>query len=159
VAQQPNIELDPADLPRRTPEPAAARRWAPSSKPGVIVSPDQVPRGGAFGSPGPDTGWAFTLIRKIEPNLDPDLEAVLVALMAARAALKGRAPVPQDLEVAKLLAGMHERLPTALEDRRTRWTDAVPHERSKGRTAVSDVSRDQLAMNPDELLGFLTNHL
>lgn len=149
MAQQPNIELDSSDLPRSTLATAAARPW--KFRPGMITSPDQVPTGAAFGSPGPDTGWALKVIHAIEDRLDPDLEAVLVALMAARAADAGRAPIPEDLAVAKLLAGIGDGLPVQLAERCTRWTDAVPHEKRKGRTAVGEVPADLLAGKPDEV--------
>lgn len=112
-----------------------------------------------FGTPGPDTGYALRIIREVEGPLDPDVEAVLVALMSARGSLLGRAPIQEDLEVAKLLAGLADGLPTALSERLDRWTAAVPHERSKGRLAVAEVPVDQFAMKPDDLRGHLTNHL
>ncbi len=151
MAQQPNIEIDQSDLPRPVLDTSAASRWSPSSKPGVITSPDQVPTGGTFGTPGPDTGWALKIIRKVDPQNDPNLEAVLVALMAARAAALGRAPVPGDLHVAKLFCGMIEGVPDALSERLEKWLAAVPHERSKGRTAVADVDPDLLAEHPDRI--------
>lgn len=110
-----------------------------------------MPSGGAFGTPGPDTGWALRIIRTLDPQVDPDLEAVLAALMAARASVNGRAPIPQDLEVAKLLCGMSEAAPASLIERRRRWLGAVPHERSKGRMAVSEVDRGLLATDPEAI--------
>jgi hypothetical protein len=157
VAQQPNIEIEPADLPRPTPEPEAARRWTPRMRPGMITSPDQVPHGAGFGTPGPDTGYAIRLLRQLEGDLDPNLEAVLVALMAARASRHGRAPIREDLEVAKLVAGLGEGLPPALAERRARWLAAVPHERSRGRAAVADVDPGLLAKKPGDVRSLLTN--
>jgi len=151
VAQQPNIELDPSDLPQPGLDTSPARRWSPSSKPGVITAPGQVPKGGSFGSPGPDTGWALKIIRHREGEIDRDLEHVFAALMGARAAGFGRAPIPEDLEVAKLLCGIGEGLPLELSARRKQWTHAVPHERSKGRTAVAAVEPEMLAAKPDDL--------
>lgn len=112
-----------------------------------------------FGAPGPDTGYALRIIRKVEPHLAGDVEAVLAALMGARGSLMGRAPILEDLEVAKLLCGMSDGLPTALTERMARWRHATAHERRPGRLAVSEVPREQLAMKPDELKGHLTNHL
>ena len=151
MAQQPNIELDPSDLPRTALNTSAARRWSAKERPGVISNPTQVPRGRGFGTPGPDTGWALKIIRQIGGDIDPNLEHVLVALMSARAASYGRAPVPEDLAVAKLLCGMGEGLPLDLSARRRRWVQAVPHERSKGRTAVAEVVPEHLRMKPDAL--------
>jgi hypothetical protein len=151
VAQQPNFELDPSDLPRRGLDTSPARRWSAKSKPGVITGPGEVPSGGSFGTPGPDTGWALKIIRHVSPQQDPDAEKVLAAIMAARAASFGRAPIPEDLEVARLLCGMGEGLPLELSARARRWFAAVPHERSKGRTAVAALDPTQLKMKPDEL--------
>jgi hypothetical protein len=148
VAQQPNIELEPSDLPRSGLDTSPARRWSPSSKPGVITVPGQVPRGEGFGTPGPDTGWAKKIVRHMEGDIDPDLHHVLVALMSARAAMLGRAPIPEDLEVAKLMCGIGEGLPLELSARRKTWLAAVPHEVSKGRTAVAGVDPILLGQKP-----------
>ena len=61
MGQQPNIELEIADLPRPTARPAPARRWSPS-RPGEMNTPEDVPWGGAFGTTGPDTGYALSLV-------------------------------------------------------------------------------------------------
>ena len=150
MAQQPNIEVDPADRPRPTPQPAPARLGG-DARPGVIRRPEEMPSGPGFGTPGPDAGWGLRLIRQLDPGVDPDLEAVLAALMTARAARFGRAPVAEDLEVARLLNGLDEGLPQSMIDRSKRWVAAVPHERSKGRTAVGEIDPDLLALTPDEL--------
>ena len=82
----------------------------------MITAPDQVPRGGAFGTPGPDTGFACRLIRAADlPDRSEELEQVLAALMAARASHFGRAPTVEDLEVAKLVCGIGDGLPAHLE--------------------------------------------
>lgn len=151
MAQQPNIELDPSDLPREGLDTAPPRRWSPNTKPGVITAPTEVPRGRGFGTPGPDTGWALKIIRHIEGAIDPDLEAVFASLMSARASMFGRAPIPEDLEVAKLLCGIGEGLPLELAARRKRWLAEVPHERAKGRAAVADVDSDLLGQKPAEV--------
>lgn len=152
MAQQPNIEVEPAERPRPVPEPGPARRWTPRSKPGVITAPDQVPHGAAFGTPGPDTGWALRLIRTAElEERSPELEAVLAALMAARASSYGRAPVPEDLAVARILCGLGEGLPASLAERRQRWVEATAHEKPRGRAALADVDVDVLRRTPDEV--------
>lgn len=152
MAQQPNIELGPADRPRPEPRPGAARRWDPGSKPGVITAPDQMPRGGSFGTPGPDTGFAYRLIRLADlPAQVADLEHVLAALMGARAAHFGRAPTREDLEVALLLCGVGDGLPAHLGERAREWIEATAHEKPKGRTAVNDVGPEALYLKPAEV--------
>jgi hypothetical protein len=151
MGQQPNVEIDRSDLPRPTPEPDAPRRWRPT-RPGVITSPDQMRWGGAFGTPGPDTGWALKIVGAADlADRSTGLELVLAALMAARASLLGRAPIPEDLEVAKILAGIGERLPPELSERRARWIEATVHEPSPGRMAVSEIDLDLLVLKPDQM--------
>ncbi|MDX1448289.1 MAG: hypothetical protein R3246_04420 [Acidimicrobiia bacterium] len=152
MAQQPNIELDPADRPRAVPTPDAARRWQPSMRPGMITSPDQVPRGEGYGNPGPDAGWAFRLIDAADvPDLTDALRRLLAAFMTARAASFGRAPTVEDLEVALLLCGIGDALPEALAQRRERWLDAMSHDKPPGRTALSEVGMDLLRHKPAEV--------
>jgi hypothetical protein len=151
MGQQPNVDIDSSDLPRPTPDTDPPRRWRPT-RPGVIVSPDQMPWGGAFGTPGPDTGWALKLVRAADlPERSDGLESVLAALMAARASHFGRAPVPEDLEVAKILAGFGEGLPADFVERRERWIGATAHEPSPGRAAVADIQPDLLELKPDQI--------
>lgn len=160
MAQQPNIELDPSDLPRSVPQPAPPRRWQPSMRPGMITAPDQVPRGGSYGTPGPDMGWAYVLIRRVHDDLSEELEAVLAALVVARASRFGRAPIPQDLEVAEVLCGLGDDLPEWLSQRRERWVEAAAHEPSrgaKGRTAVSEIDHDLLDEPPERVRWALTH--
>ena len=69
-----------------------------------------MPWGGAFGTPGPDTGYALRLLAArplalAEGERRSDAERMLAALMSARASLLGRAPVPADAEVAELILG------------------------------------------------------
>lgn len=151
MGQQPNVDIDLSDLPRPTPDTDPPRRWRPT-RPGVIVSPDQMPWGGAFGTPGPDTGWALKLVKAAElPERSDGLELVLAALMGARASHFGRAPVPEDLEVAKILAGIGEGLPPDFAVRRERWIESTAHEPSPGRTAVADIEPDLLELKPDQM--------
>jgi hypothetical protein len=152
MGQQPNVDIDPSDLPRPTPEPDPPKRWRPT-RPGVIVSPRQMPWGGAFGTPGPDAGWALKLVRSAAlPERTAGLEFVLAALMVARASSFGRAPVPEDLEVAKILTGFGTGLPADFLERRGRWVEATAHEPSPGRNAVSEVEPELLRLKPDQIL-------
>jgi len=154
MGQQPNVEIDPSDLPRPTAEPDPPNRWRPT-RPGVIVAPQQMPWGGAFGTPGPDAGYALKLVRSADlPDRTAGLESVLAAIMAARASMFGRAPVPEDLEVAKILAGFGEGLPADFLERRGRWVEATAHEPSPGRLAVSEVDLELLRLKPDQIRRF-----
>lgn len=155
MGQQPNITIDEAELPRTGTERAPEPRWAPD-RPGEITAPEQVPESGPFGRPGPDTGWALRLIRRAEFDRGPRpkaLEQLLVALMGARAAANGRAPVPQDLNVALSLLGLHgdDLEPSTREHlarRRAEWLDAVAHETPKGAAALADIPGQLLLDTP-----------
>lgn len=137
MAQQPNIELMPGDLPKMALEPAPARR--PVKRPGLITTPAEKPDGPAFGTPGPDTGWALRVISQSDvPEDTPTLRKVLAALMGARAAHFGRAPTHSDLLVALELVGLGLERSPELDERRQRWMEAVSHEKSPGRQAVAE---------------------
>jgi len=117
VGQQPNIQLHLEDLPRPEAHPGPARRWS-GGRPGDLVSPQQIPWGGAFGTPGPDTGYALRLLADRPPapaegERRTDLERTVAALMAARASLLGRAPVVGDAEVAEMILGLRAEGPAA----------------------------------------------
>ena len=103
MGQQPNMPLTMEDLPRPEPRPGPARRWR-AGRPGDLASPADVPWGGAFGTPGPDTGYALRLLagRAGEPG-----EArALAAIVAARASRLGRAPVPADVVAAEAILSL-----------------------------------------------------
>lgn len=156
MGQQPNIELDPADRPRAVPEPASPR-FGRDTRPGVITAPDQMPTGPGFGRPGPDTGWALRIIRAADlPEIGEAHESVLAAIMGARASLYGRAPIPEDLAVARVLMGMGEGLPAEIEERGERWVAATAHEKTKGSTALSEIDPDLLRETPERIRYVLT---
>lgn len=156
MGQQPNIELEPADRPREAPEPAPPR-FGRDTRPGVITAPDQMPTGSAFGRPGPDTGWALRIIRAAGlPETGEAHESVVAAIMGARASLFGRAPIPEDLAVARVLLGWEEGLPAQIEERGERWVAATAHEKTKGSTALAEIDPDLLRETPERIRYVLT---
>jgi hypothetical protein len=156
MGQQPNIEVTEAERPRKVLQPPPARRWNPRIKPGIPTSPEDVPTGGSFGQTTPDGGWGLRLVNAADlPDADPDLKAVLAALTIARAGLLGRAPVPEDLEVALLLSGYGFEPSEEVVERRERWKAAVPHDGRPGQTAVADVDRDVIVRKPNEIRSLL----
>lgn len=100
MGQQPNMPLAIEDLPRAEPQPGPARRWQ-AGRPGDVASPADVPWGGAFGTPGPDPGYALRLLADGAPG--PEETRALAALAGARASWLGRAPVAADLEAAGII--------------------------------------------------------
>ena len=150
MGQQPNVEIPLSDQPRLVPEPDPPRRWRPT-RPGVITAPDQVPKGGSFGRPGPDTGYALRLIRASGIDLSAAQEQVVAALMGARTSILGRAPTSGDLAVALVVAGIGDGLPAHVVERGAAWADATAHEASPGQVAVGAVDPDLLILTPDEV--------
>ncbi len=157
MAQQPNIEVDRGRAPLAEPEPGPARRWT-QSRPGEIATPDDVAWGGSYGTPGPDTGWALRLIGRTDfdrSHRGRETEALLAAIVSARASRAGRAPIPEDVEVGLILLGLREGLPEKLADRRERWLDAATHERPRGATALREIAPALLDLKPEALLAAL----
>jgi len=150
MGQQPNVELTAAHLPRAVPEPDAARRWRPT-RPGMITSPDQMRAGGSFGTPGPDMGYALVIIGQFGDGLSEAQRKVVAALMAARASRLGRAPVREDLEVARLIAGIGEGLPANFVERGEAWVVTAEHERVPGRRAVTEAEPELLVLPAGEV--------
>jgi len=151
MGQQPRIHVPEEAEPRAVPEPGPAKRWR-AGKPGIPDGPDEWPERGRFSTTGPDPGYALRLISLIGvPEDDGRLRRVVTGLMLARSAELGRAPVPEDLDVALMLCGYGHGLPDYLVQRRRRWLDAVPHEQRPGETAVAEIDRDLLALTPAQL--------
>lgn len=136
MGQQPNIELEMADLPRPRPKPAPSRAWKPE-RPGDFDGPQDVPWGGGFGTIGPDSGYARTLVKSRPLQLAAgehrgNAAAAVAAIASARSSLFGRAPIGRDIDVAATLLGYDtEGLPEAvvqgLQTARMTWLAGVEH--------------------------------
>lgn len=158
MGQEPNIELDRSDAPRRVAGPGAPRRWS-QNRPGEITGPEDMRWGGAFGRPGPDTGWALKIIREISwdrSNRPAETEAVLATFVGARASRFGRGPTVHDVEIGLLLMGLRpDEVPPAvakrLAEERDRWLDLSAHEHSKGAGFVASLDPDLVAASPDRV--------
>lgn len=151
MTRQPNIDPPDQDLPRAVLTPAAPARRRPE-RPGMITAPRQVSAGGLFGRPGPDTGWAFRIIRQVGLSEEERrAEQVLVTLMSARASLFGRAPVPEDLEVARILLGFDQEASDRIVERRHRWLKHARHESVPGAGAAEEIGNRLLALAPGSL--------
>ena len=140
MGQQPNIRLGIEDLPRPDAHPAAPQRWSPR-RPGELVTPEAVPWGGAFGTPGPDSGWAYVVLGKREiPGGDgehrEDVVAAMAALMSARASRFSRGPVGEDADVAEMLLG---------------YRTGFAHAKHRGRELVAAIDPAAFDLNPGEL--------
>ena len=148
MAQQPNVEITDAERPRIKLEPGPAVKWR-SDKPGMTTGPDDMEGGGLLGTTGPDPGWGLKLIAHASlPSDDEHLREVVVGLTLARAASFGRAPVPEDVDVALALCGYGFDAPESVLERRERWVEATAHDRRPGATAVAEVDRGLLRETP-----------
>ena len=140
MGQQPNIPITLADLPRATPKPAAPRRWR-QHRPGEITAPDEMPWGGLYGTPGPDTGYALRLLRRRElpggEEYRADVEAAILAVVSARGSALGRAPVGPDIDIAISLLGLHD-------PGRVAELDGISHDHARLRGLVEGLSRETL---------------
>ncbi len=151
MPRQPNIDPPVQDLPRRVLTPAAPARWSPD-RPGMITAPHQVSPGGLFGRPGPDAGWALRIIRQAGLAAEElEAEPVLATLMSARASIFGRAPVPEDLEVARILMGYDRESSAPVAARRRRWLKESRHEVVPGAAAVEEIGAECLSLTPGAL--------
>lgn len=147
MGQQPNIELEMADLPRPTDHPGNPRRWSPG-RVGEVRGPADVPSGGRFGSPGPDAGYALTLLADREIATAPgehrrDAVAAIAAVMSARAASFGRAPVAEDAAVAELILGYVGDAPAAA---RVAAVAGMAHHAAASRRLVAAVDPSALTV-------------
>ncbi|MFZ0013401.1 MAG: hypothetical protein WAL25_04725 [Acidimicrobiia bacterium] len=151
MAQQPNVEITEAEQPRAKLEPGPAVKWR-SEKPGMPEGPVGAGGGGYYGTTGPDPGWGLRILANVElPSDDEHLREVVGGLTLARAAALGRAPVPEDIEVALALCGYGIDAPPEVVERRRRWVEAAAHDRRPGATAVAEVDREHLVLKPDKI--------
>ena len=161
MGQEPNIDIAFEDQPREELRPAVPRRWH-ADRPGDLKSPDQVPWGGPFGTPGPDTGYALKLASGADMKLEPgedrgNVERAMVHLMAARASHFGRAPTNEDLKVAMLLLGLAspDQVPEAtmrqLSRDRKYWAPRVVRSSAAARQMVARVPPGLLGVSLEDV--------
>lgn len=146
MGQQPNVSLSIENLPRSTGHPGVPQRWSPD-RPGDMRTPGDVPRGGAFGNPGPDTGYALRLLRgRLLPGgegLRSDVEAALAAVMAARGSALGRAPVAADIDAAIILL--------ELDDASAPRLAGIGHDHARLRGLVAAIPAHRIGLSRSEL--------
>jgi len=161
MGQEPTFEISPGDLPRTTAEPAPALRWK-ASRPGDLHAPSDVPWGGAFGTPGPDTGYALKLASDAVYELDAgesrhNVESTLVLIMGARASLFGKAPSADDLGFGLILLGLDssQEIPEAvmarLMESRRHWAPRVAHSKSAARALAARLTPQLLGWSLADL--------
>lgn len=161
MGQEPSIDIAGADVPRAQAEPAPALRWT-ATRPGDLHSPTEVPWGGAFGTPGPNTGYALKLAAGADYELDEgesrqNVDATLVVIMSARASMTGKAPSVDDLSFALLMLGLdtREEVPDAvtlqLVADRKQWAPRAAHSKLAARDLAGHLTPDLLVLSPADL--------
>jgi len=120
-----------------------------------------MPWGGAYGTTGPDAGYALKLVKeRMIPLADGEdrhnAEEAIAALVGARASHFGRAPTGGDVDIAMLVLGyLPDGIPGDLIDGLA--ADRVPrianlgHDAVRERALVASVPTDTLATAFDEL--------
>lgn len=157
MAQQPNI--------KKTNAPASSQivdapRWVPT-RPGEIMSPAEAMSGPGFGVQGPDTGYAYKLVRNAEFDRcgrTAILEEVLVNLVGARAGTIGRGPTPGDVDVALALLGAGD-VRSAAKSRLARLLDHTAHEVRRGMSFVNSLPRELLVGSLEKAETFVDSEL
>ena len=157
MAVDPYVPTRAEDAPResvRVPPPTGWR----AVRPGDLVPGEQpCPAGVLFGSPGPDSGYALSLAQRFHgrleiaaPETEHDAMAVAAELAMRRAALFGRAPVIEDLELAFTLFGwLGASTPELVEWRRLTVAGA-DHDYARRRALVDGVPEATLRLKPSE---------
>lgn len=158
MGQQPNIELEISDLPRPRRKPDPARGWVPD-RPAELGGPGDMQWGGGFGTTGPDSGYALSLIgarhfELAEGEHRGNVDVALAAIVAARASLYGRGPTGKDVDLALVLLGLDpdtpESLSSELAGKRKQWFAAAGHHPGRLYAFVSALDSDVLRLTADE---------
>lgn len=152
MAQQPNIELRDSDHPRPESGPNPERRWTPD-RPGDIAGTG-VPWGGAFGTPGPDAGYAIKLAAGRELILADhehrtDANLAIAAVAAARASVASRGPTKADVDAAIVILGYDAESDFGVV--RAAAIAGAAHHPQRIRRLVAGIPMDVIEDNADDL--------
>jgi hypothetical protein len=130
-----------------------AGAWT-TGRPGDEVAYGQ-PRGMLLGSPGPNVGYALTLVHRVRDRLVvapgehvDDAASVVGELGMRRAASYGRAPVMPDLECSMLVLGYQGGCPADFASWRSRVVEGAHHDYPRRRALCDGVPIDELRLPP-----------
>ena len=121
--------------------------------------------GTGFGTIGPDSGYAKSLVNSrsfdlVEGERAGNTKVALAAIASARAALFGRAPTAQDVDLAIVLLGLEPDLPETvradLGAKRVGWFAAVAHHPAKLYDFVSSLDPEVLQLTAAEAQARMT---
>ena len=140
--------------------PRRADSWS-ASRPAEVVGAPQ-PAGKAFGTQGPDQGYALVLANRLRSDLKlragesaDDVIAGSVGVAMRRASLYGRAPVMHDVRVALNLFGfLSDEVDPALADLRKHLFEEVSshHHYFESRELATMVPETSLRLSPDQIV-------
>jgi hypothetical protein len=132
-----------------------ADRWT-GGRPGDLAAGQ--PHGALLGEPGPNVGYAYTLVERNRERLQlaanedaNDAAAVVAEIAAKRSAALGRAPVIGDIEVAMAILGYDGKPDDELASTRARAVRGASHEYPVRRRLVDAVPFDLLRRPRGEL--------
>lgn len=118
------------------------------------------PTGELLGSPGPNVGYALTLVERTRDRIAlaphehlADAEAVIGELAMKRAASYGRAPVMADVECGMLVLGYQGGVDPDFAAWRTSAVEGAAHEYARRRAICDAVDLDALRLIPTALAG------
>lgn len=146
----PRLEDEPRQEPNLAPgvhyPPAAA--WV-ADRPGDVVGPSER----RFDDPGPDAGYALSLIARRtlvlgESEDRHDAEAVVSELAMRRAASFGRAPTITDVDIAIAVLGYDGDADGDFLARRARAVHGAGHDYPRRRALVNSIPADVLRASP-----------
>jgi hypothetical protein len=160
VPTDPFVPSDPNARPRQQQNlppglalpPAADWR---SDRPGDL-GPEQ-PEGALLGRPGPNVGYAYTLVQRAKDRLRlgpfehvQDAAAVVAEVAGKRAALYGRAPVIGDIDLAIAILGYDGTAGDAFVAARSASVHDASHSYYRRRAMVDSVPDDLLRQRPQQ---------
>ena len=126
-----------------------------SDRPGDL--PAEQPEGPLLGRPGPNVGYAYTLVQRVKDRLRlgpfehvPDALAVVAEVAGKRAALFGRAPVIGDVDIAIAILGYDGTAGDAFVAARTAAVYDASHSYHRRRAMVDSVPDDLLRQRPQQ---------
>jgi len=152
MAQQPNIDLQTSNTQQSSVGTGPGRPWFPG-RPGELTGTG-MPWGGAFGTPGPDAGYALKLVAGRELILADhehraDANAAVAAVAAARSSLIGRGPTKEDIDAAIVILGYDAE--SDFGPVRAAAIGGSAHHPLRIRNLIAGIPKDVYDATPDEL--------
>jgi hypothetical protein len=133
-----------------------ARSWF-GNRPGEVSGDPHAP---TFGMVGPDTGYVGRLVPLFRHRLitgrmhGDDAAAAGASLAARRAAVSGRGPMAEDLEVAFLLLGVLDDTPgdwTQVGDKIVGLVNGMRYASGRAEAIAADIPEDWLVAKPQDV--------